>query len=171
MAAHPLWLTEWLTDMVTLEPDMLVLDWAAARRSRPSSWPASSGWRCGPSICGTGADENLRRIADAGLSDRVYPFHADARHLPFPEESFGRRVSASTRSISSATGRSSISTTCAFCARGWHLAFASAGLMKDTQGRRRRHLIWSGYGRGITWTLHTADWWRDPREQEPGCSR
>ncbi len=32
--------------------------------------------------------ENFQRIQDAGVSDRVFPIHSDARQLPFAEEFF-----------------------------------------------------------------------------------
>jgi cyclopropane fatty-acyl-phospholipid synthase-like methyltransferase len=34
------------------------------------------------------ASENLKRIRDAGVEQRVYPIHAEARALPFADEFF-----------------------------------------------------------------------------------
>src|SRR5918997_725017 len=40
-----------------------------------------------------GASENSLRIRDAGLEDRVFPLHADARSLPYAGEYFDAIVS------------------------------------------------------------------------------
>jgi SAM-dependent methyltransferase len=158
MAAHPLWLTEWLCGMVSLEPGMRVLDLGCGKAKSSVFLAREFGVEVWAVDLWTGADENLRRIEDARVSDRVYPFHADARHLPFAEEYFDAVFCIDSFNFFG-TDDLYLNYLAHFVRDGGIFAFASAGLMNDTGPKVPPHLerLWTG----DYWTLHTADWWRD----------
>ena len=78
MGAHPLWLTEWLAGYIDLQPDMRVLDLGCGKAKSSVFLAREFGAEVWAVDLWTGADENLLRIEDAGVSDRVVPIHADA---------------------------------------------------------------------------------------------
>jgi SAM-dependent methyltransferase len=158
MGAHPLWLTEWLSPHLDLQPGMRVLDLGCgkakssiflAREAEVEVWAVDL-W--------TGADENLARIEAAGVSDLVVPLHADARQLPFAGEYFDAVVCIDSFNYFGTDGIY-LDYLAHFLRPGGVFAFASAGLMKEFDGEVPDHLrrLWAG---GDYWTLHTPAWWR-----------
>ena len=105
-----------------------------------------------------GADENLLRIEDAGVSDRVTPIHADARQLPFAGDFFDAVVCIDSFNYFG-TDDLYLNYLARFIRVGGVLAFVSAGLMRDFGQRVPGHLerLWAG----DYWTLHPSDWWRE----------
>src|SRR3954462_8372485 len=87
-SAKPLWLTEWLTSKMDLQPGMRVLDLGCGRASSSIFLHREFGVQVWATDLWTGASENLLRIRDAGVEDGVVPLHADARSLPFAGECF-----------------------------------------------------------------------------------
>ena len=93
MGPNVLWLTEALCEVMDLRPGMRVLDLGCgsamssvflAREFDLQVW-ATDLW--------IPAAENAGRIRDAGLADRVFPIHAEARNLPYPDRFFDAVVS------------------------------------------------------------------------------
>ena len=93
MGPNAIWLTEALTDVMTLEPGMRVLDMGCgkaissiflAREFDVEVW-ATDLW--------IKPTENFSRIRDAGLDRQVYPIYAEARSLPFAHDFFDAIVS------------------------------------------------------------------------------
>jgi cyclopropane fatty-acyl-phospholipid synthase-like methyltransferase len=88
MGLNPLWLSEWLCQRLTLRPGMRVLDLGCgkclssvflAREYDVQVW-ATDLW--------IGAEDNRKRIEEAGLDGQVFPIHADARSLPYAHSFF-----------------------------------------------------------------------------------
>src|SRR5207248_6666433 len=91
--ANPLWLTEWLTEALELRPGMRVLDLGCGRALSSVFLRREFGVQVWAADLWFSAAENLRRVRDAGVEDGVFPVHADARSLPFPEGFFDAVVS------------------------------------------------------------------------------
>ena len=93
MGPNVLWLTEALTQVMQIEPGMRVLDLGCGT-AMSSIFLAKE---CDVQVWATDlwikATDNLSRIREAGLADRVFPIHAEARALPFAEEFFDAIVS------------------------------------------------------------------------------
>jgi ubiquinone/menaquinone biosynthesis C-methylase UbiE len=91
--ANALWLAEWLTEAVEIKPGMRVLDLGCGKASTSIFLANEFGCEVWASDLWFSATENHRRIKDAGLEGKVFPFHVDARSLPFPAEFFDLVVS------------------------------------------------------------------------------
>ena len=93
MGPNALWLAEALLQVMDIRPGMRVLDLGCGRaissiflaRERAVQVWAADLW--------IDATENLKRIREAGVDDRVFPIHAEAHALPFAEGFFDAVVS------------------------------------------------------------------------------
>ena len=103
--ANALWLTEWLTTTLDLQPGMRVLDLGCGRASSSIFLRREFGVQVWATDLWFSAAENIQRIGDAGVEDGVFPLHCDARSLPFAPGS-------STRSYVSTHSLTTGPTTC-----------------------------------------------------------
>ena len=88
MGSHVLWMTEWLCEHIDLRPGMRVLDLGCGRAKSSIFLAREFGVEVWATDLWIAATENWQRVRDAGLEDRVFPIHADARALPFAAEFF-----------------------------------------------------------------------------------
>ena len=86
--ANSLWMTEWLTAALDLQPGMRVLDLGCGRASSSIFLRREFGVQVWATDLWFNVLENIQRIRDAGVEDGVFPIHADARALPFAAEFF-----------------------------------------------------------------------------------
>jgi SAM-dependent methyltransferase len=93
MGPNVLWLTEWLTHVLDLQPGMRVLDLGCgtaissiflAREFAVQVWAADL-W--------ISPDENSKRITEADVAERVFPISVEAHALPFAAGFFDAIVS------------------------------------------------------------------------------
>jgi len=91
--ANALWLTEWLSEAMSLQPGMKVLDLGCGRAMSSIFLRREFGVQVWATDLWFNASENFQRIRDAGVEDGVFPIHADARALPFAAEFFDAIVS------------------------------------------------------------------------------
>lgn len=103
------------------------------------------------------ASDNLRCIRDAGISEGVYPIHAEAHALPFAAEFFDAIVS-----IDSFQYYGTDDTYAHYLARLLRprgvIAIAGAGLTREFDGEVPAAL--RGWWEPVMACLHTHDWWR-----------
>jgi len=92
-AANPLWMAEWLSESLNLQPGMRVLDLGCGRAMSSVFLHREFGVQVWATDLWFNASENLQRIRDAGIEDGVFPIHADARSLPFAADFFDAVVS------------------------------------------------------------------------------
>jgi SAM-dependent methyltransferase len=155
--ANALWLTEWLTEALTLQPGMRVLDLGCGRASSSIFLSREFGVQVWATDLWISAAENIQRIRDAGVADSVFPLHADARSLPFAPEFFDAIVCIDSFPYFG-TDDLYLNYLAQFVKPGSAIGIANAGLCREIEGPVPDHLrSW--------WTpdfaaLHSADWWR-----------
>jgi cyclopropane fatty-acyl-phospholipid synthase-like methyltransferase len=103
------------------------------------------------------ADENARRVRDAGVENGVFPIHSDARSLPFAAEFFDAVVSIDSF-FYYGTDDLYLNYLARFVKPGGQLGFAGAGLQKEIEGPIPEHL--RAWWTQDLWCLHSAAWWR-----------
>jgi ubiquinone/menaquinone biosynthesis C-methylase UbiE len=155
--AHPLWLAEWLSTAMDLQPGMRVLDLGCGRAKSSVFLAREFGVQVWATDLWISATENLQRIRDAGVGDCVFPFHADARALPFAGEFFDAIVSIDSFSYYGSDGLY-LNYLAHFLKPGGQIGIAGAGLVKEFEAAVPEHLkrFWTQ----DCWGLHSADWWR-----------
>ena len=90
---NSLWLTEWLTSSLDLKSGMNILDLGCGRAASSIFLAREYGVTVWAADLWFSPSDNLQRIRDAGLENKVYPVHSDARKLPFATEFFDAIVS------------------------------------------------------------------------------
>src|SRR5262245_44694025 len=155
--ANALWLTEWLCELLVLKPGMRVLDLGCGRAMSSIFLHREFGVDVWATDLWFSVDDNLQCVRDAGISQGVYPVHADARALPFAAEFFDAIVS-----IDSFEYYGTDDTYMHYLARllkpDGVIAIACAGLTREFDGEVP--LALRGWWEPMMACLHTHDWWR-----------
>ncbi len=160
--ANSLWLTEWLTEAVPLQPGMRVLDLGCGRGASSVFLRREFGVEVWGTDLWFSVDERSRRFRDADVGERVFAIHADARSLPFAAEFFDAIISIDSF-FYYGTDNLYLSYLARFVKPGGPIAIAGAGLMQEMPAEMPEHLrTW--------WTpdmncLHSAQWWQQHWER------
>jgi SAM-dependent methyltransferase len=93
MGPNPLWLTEWLTGALELQPGQRVLDLGCGQALSSVFLAREYDVQVVAADLWTSVDDNWQRIMQAGAQQRVTPIHAEAHALPFAAEFFDAIVS------------------------------------------------------------------------------
>lgn len=93
MGPNALWLTEWLCERMDLRPGMRILDMGCGRGLSSVFLAREYGVQVFANDLWISATDNLQRFEEAGVADRVFPLHAEARSLPYAEGFFDAVVS------------------------------------------------------------------------------
>jgi cyclopropane fatty-acyl-phospholipid synthase-like methyltransferase len=157
--ANSLWLAEWLTSVLDLKPEMNVLDLGCGRasssifmaREYPVTVWATDLW-FSPS-------ENLQRIRDAGVAQRVFPIHSDARKLPFAADFFDAIVSIDAFPYFG-TDDHYLSYLARFVKPGGIVAIAAAGFVEEIEDQAPAHLADWLRAEPLLRSMHSSTWWR-----------
>jgi SAM-dependent methyltransferase len=155
--ANSLWMTEWLTSAMDLQPGMRVLDLGCGRACSSIFLRRELGVQVWATDLWFNASENLERIRDAGVDDGVFPIHADAQSLPFAKEFFDAIVSIDSF-FYYGTDDLYLNYVAQFLKPGGTLGIAGAGLIQEFEDRVPDHL--KAWWTSDLWCLHSAAWWR-----------
>jgi len=93
MGPNVLWLAEWASDALPLQPGMRVLDLGCGKAASSIFLAKEFGVIVFAADLWIKPGENWRWIEAAGVADRVFPIHAEAHALPFAEDYFDAVVS------------------------------------------------------------------------------
>jgi len=155
--ANSLWLTEWLTSVLNLQPGMRVLDLGCGRAASSIFLRQEFGVQVWATDLWFSASENMQRIHDAGVEDGVFPIHADARSLPFATEFFDAIVSIDSFCYYG-TDDLYLNYLATFVKIGGPIGIAGAGLAREIEGPLPQHL--RQWWTQDLWSLHSPSWWR-----------
>jgi SAM-dependent methyltransferase len=156
-AANALWLTEWLTGAMDLQPGMRVLDLGCGRAVSSIFLHREFGVQVWATDLWFNPTENMQRIRDAGAQDSVFPLHADARTLPFAAEFFDAIVSIDSFPYYGTDDLYLVSI-CRYLKPGGQLGIAGSGLVQEFDGGVPDHL--RQWWTPDLWCLHSASWWK-----------
>ena len=155
--ANPLWLTEWLTNDMTLKPGMRVLDLGCGRAMSSIFMHREFGVEVWAVDLLISVAENAERIRDAGAGQHVFPFNADARHLPFAAGFFDAIISIDSF-FYYGTDDLYLASILRYLKPGGYIAIAGAGTIVEFNGVVPMHL--QEWWTADLWCLHSAGWWR-----------
>ena len=93
MGPNVLWLTESLSQVIDLKPGMRVLDMGCGTAISSIFLAKEFDLQVWATELWIPASYNWERVCEAGLEDQVFPIHAEAHSLPFPDEFFDAIVS------------------------------------------------------------------------------
>ena len=157
-AANPLWLTEWLTEVLDLRPGMRVLDLGCGRALSSVFLHREFGVEVWATDLWFGASENLKRVRDAGVEGGVFPIHADARALPFSEGFFDAVVSIDSF-MYYGTDDLYLNDLSRFLKPEGLIGIALAGFVTEIEDQVPEHLT-DWWAAEMPYCLHSANWWR-----------
>jgi cyclopropane fatty-acyl-phospholipid synthase-like methyltransferase len=157
MGPNALWLTEALCQVMELEPGMRVLDMGCGRAMSSIFLAKEFGVQVWATDLWVPATDNWQRICAADVADRVYPIHAEAHALPFPDGFFDAIVSLDSYHYYG-TDDLYLGTHFARLGRpGAQIGIVVPGLVQEFDGEVPEHLqpVWEGWC-----SFHTAAWWQ-----------
>lgn len=156
MGSNPLWLVEWLTSAMELQPGMRVLDLGCGRATSSVFLAREFNIQVWSTDLWISASENIRRIRDANLDDRVFPIHADAHALPFAAGFFDAIISVDSFSYYG-TDDLYLNYLANFVRAGGQIGIAGAGLVDEfDEVPESLRPMWTE----DFWCLHSAQWWQ-----------
>lgn len=155
--ANALWMIEWLTTAIDLQPGMRVLDLGCGRASTSIFLRREFGVEVWATDLWFSAAENIQRIRDAGVEDGVFPIHADAHSLPYAPNFFDAIVSIDSYPYYG-TDALYLNYLAQFVKPGGPIGIAGAGLVQEIDGDLPEHL--RAWWTKDFWAFHSAAWWR-----------
>lgn len=155
--ANSLWLAEWLAEAMEWQPGMRVLDLGCGRAMTSIFLAREFDVQVWATDLWLNPTDNLLRIRDAGVADRVFPLHCDARALPFAAEFFDAITCVDCYNYFG-TDELYLNYLANFVPEGGQIGIAGAALAREIDGDVPAHLhrFWSP----SCWSLHSAAWWR-----------
>jgi SAM-dependent methyltransferase len=164
MGPSALWLTEWVCERMDLRAGMRVLDMGCGRALSSVFLAKEFGVEVWANDLWIKPGDNWARIRDAGLEDRIFPIHAEARSLPYAEEFFDAIVSVDSYHYYG-TDDCYLGYFIKFLKHSGQIGIAVPGLVRDFGGTVPEHLdrrqrSGSTFWAEDCWSFHTVEWWR-----------
>jgi cyclopropane fatty-acyl-phospholipid synthase-like methyltransferase len=155
--ANALWLTEWLSESLELEPGMRVLDLGCGRAMSSIFLHREFNVEVWATDLWFSAADNLQCVRDAGIPAGIYPLHAEAHALPFGPEFFDVIMSIDSFHYYG-TDDMYAHYVARFLKPGGLIGIAGAGLTAEFEGEVPPAL--RGWWEPSMASLHTHSWWR-----------
>ncbi len=157
MGPNPLWLAEYLSEVMPLEPGMKVLDLGCGKAATSIFLAHEFGVEVWAADLWIDVESNRQRIEKAGLTDRIHPVHTEAHAMPFEDDFFDAVVSFDAYHYFG-TSETYIGYLTRFLKRGGRLGFVVPGLVNEFDDDPPEHLQKFWYW--DFWTFHSPQWWR-----------
>jgi SAM-dependent methyltransferase len=157
MGPNVLWLTEALTQVMTLEPGMRVLDMGCGKAVSSIFLAKEFGLRVWATDLWIDANQNWQRIRAAGVDEQVFPIHAEAHALPFADEFFDALLSMDAYHYFG-TDDLYLGKYAKLVKPEGQLGIVVPGLMQEFEAGVPEHLL--PYWEWDLYSFHSPDWWR-----------
>ncbi|MHC4600962.1 MAG: SAM-dependent methyltransferase [Planctomycetota bacterium] len=162
MGPNVLWITEALTQRMDLEPGSRVLDLGCGRALSSVFLAREFDLQVWAFDLWIPATENWERIREAGLEDRVFPIHGEARRLPFAESFFDAVVSLDSYHYFGTDVHYLEFHLLKLLKPGGRIGIVAPASPDEVPHPHPPHL-----GEDWYW-LHSVDWWKHHWERMPG---
>ena len=156
MGPHVLWLAEHLCEALKLEPGMRVLDLGCGKAISSIFLAKEFGVEVVAADLWIDAADNARRIAEAGVANRVVPVHAEAHALPLAQDSFDAIVSLDAYQYFG-TDDLYLGTITTFLKPGGRLGIVVPGLAREIEEVPAHIKPWWEWD---FCCFHSPSWWR-----------
>lgn len=157
MGPNVLWLIEYLSQAMDLRPGMRVLDMGCGKGMSSIFLARELGVDVWATDLWINADENWRRIQEAGLEGRIMPIHAEAHALPFAHDFFDAAVSTDSYHYYG-TDDLYLGYYARFIKPGGQMGIVAPGIVKevgtDIPAHLLPHWMWDFC------SFHSPAWWR-----------
>ena len=162
MGPNVLWMTETLCEKMKLEPGMRVLDMGCGRAMSSIFLAKEFGVQVWATDLWISATDNWERIREAGVEDRVFPIHAEARSLPYADGFFDAIVSLDSYHYYGTDVHYLEFHMLKLLKRGGHIGIVSPASPKEIPHPLPAHL-----GQELWHWVNSVDWWRHHWERCP----
>ena len=159
MGPNALWLTEALAEWMDFHPAMRVLDMGCGKGLSSVFLAKEYGVQVWATDLWIDAGENLKRFRAAGVEDRVFPIHAEARTLPFAPRFFDAMVSVDAYHYFGTDDLYLENHMAGLVKPGGQMGIVVPGLVEElTSDEPPEHL--KPYWEPALFSLHSPAWWR-----------
>ena len=160
MGPNVLWLAESLTERITLEPGMRVMDLGCGKALSSVFLAREFGVEVWATDLWIKPTENWERIREAGLEGQVHPIYAEAHQLPYAEGFFDAIISLDAYQYFG-TADLYLQYLAPFLRPGGEIGIVSPAFRRELGPDDVPDYLADLYGAGGFHAFHTADWWRD----------
>ncbi len=165
MGPNVLWLTEWLTQDMHLQPGMRVLDMGCGKALSSIFLAYEYDVKVWANDLWIDASDNWKRICDVGLEKQIFPIHAEAHALPYADNFFDVIISLDSYQYYG-TDQTYLGYFHKFLKPGGEIGVVMPGLFRELHGNIPAHLTRRQKSGGTFWewaccTFHTAQWWKE----------
>ena len=157
MGPNAVWLAEALSQGMSLEPGMRILDMGCGRAISSIFLAKEFDLQVWATDLWIGASDNWQRVCAAGLQDRIFPIHAEAHALPFADEFFDALLSLDAYHYFG-TDDLYLGYYTRFVKAGGQIGIVVPGLQREFTTGLPQHL--APYWHPEYWSFHSPNWWR-----------
>ena len=163
MGPNVIWLAEELSQYLPLTPGMQILDLGCGRAASSIFFAKEFGVQVWANDLWIKPGDNLARIREAGLADRIFPVHAEAHALPYAPEFFDAILALDSYHYFG-TDDLYLAYLARFLKPGGWLGIVVPGLVQDfdepPEHLTRRQASGAVFWQDDCWSFHTPTWWR-----------
>lgn len=162
MGPNPLILLEELCSNMKLTPGMKVLDMGCGKGLTSVFLAREFGVTVFANDLWIDPTENLKRFEEAGVSDRVFPIHAEAHALPYAKGFFDAAISVDSYHYYGADEAYFPCTLNKLVKKGGQFGIVVPGLVKEYEKGYPETMrsFWMDDFEGELFAFHSAAWWR-----------
>jgi cyclopropane fatty-acyl-phospholipid synthase-like methyltransferase len=158
MGPNVLWLAEALSQVMDLQAGMRILDMGCGKAVSSIFLAKEFGVQVWANDLWIDASENWRRVCESGVSDRVFPIHAEAHSLPYAKGFFDALVSLDAYHYFG-TDDLYLGRFAPLVKPGGEIGIVVPGLTREFDADPPAHLARTWAQEREFWSFHSPEWW------------